>query len=41
MKHCLIELLIYVLTLAFIALSCAGLSRIYTGCVGDVWEEIT
>lgn len=40
MKHWLIELLIYVLTLAFIALSCVGLTRIYNGYLEDVWEEM-
>ena len=39
MKHWLIELLIYVLTLAFIALSCFGLSCIYSNCEGSLWED--
>ena len=39
MKHWLIEMLIYLLTLAFVAVSCYGLTRVYGGCFEDVWED--
>ena len=39
MKHALIEILIYLLTLAALYGLCWGLCRAYESGIGDVWEE--
>lgn len=39
MKHALIEILIYLLTLAALYGVCCGLCRVYSGGLNEVWEE--
>ena len=39
MKHALIEILIYLLTLAALYGVCCGLCRAYSGGWSEVWEE--
>ena len=39
MKKWIIELITYISVLAFIALSCFGLSWIYSNSEGSLWED--
>ena len=40
MKHALIEILIYLLTLAALYGLCWGLCRAYNSGAGEIWEEV-